>query len=84
MSLTNDMERALLEIANELGDRMPEIVIYRDSQGQYDRVRHRNGVFGGFDSIGAKSLMEALAAVKSQTGAKAANPTSEPPSSITA
>lgn len=60
-SLTNDMERALLAVSAELGERMPAVVIYRDSMGRYDRVRHRNGVFGRFEPIGAESLSEALA-----------------------
>lgn len=65
MSLTNDMERVLLEVSEQLGDRMPAIVIYRDSQGIYDRVMHRKGVFGGrFEPLGAKSLAEALKLVR--------------------
>lgn len=64
ISLTNDIENVLLEVARNLGNAMPGIVIYRDSEGQYDQVRHRNGVFGGFNAIAAKSLSEALARVK--------------------
>lgn len=64
-SLTNDMERALLEVSAKLGAKMPKSVIYRDSEGRYDRVRHRKGVWGGrFDALGATTLAEALQAVK--------------------
>jgi len=63
ISVTNDVERVL---AAELAQRgsLPRFVIYRDSTGQYDRIRHRNGVFGGFAPLGARSLTQALAALK--------------------
>lgn len=66
MSLTNDIERVLLEVSAELGERMPHIVIYRDSEGIYDRVTHRKGAFGRFLPIGAKTLEDALKSIKQE------------------
>lgn len=63
MSLTNDADRVLAEEARRRGAAMPATVIYRDSTGRYDRLRHRAGVFGGFSPIGATSLDEALSAI---------------------
>ena len=63
MSVTNDAERVLQAEAQRLGGRLPRTVIYRDSTGRYDRIRHRNGVFGGFAPIGVESLDAAIAAV---------------------
>jgi hypothetical protein len=42
---------------------LPELVIYRDSGGRYDRLLHRNGVFGGFAVLNASTLGEAIQAV---------------------
>lgn len=63
MSVTNDADRILPEEHRARGG-LPAVVIYRDSDGRYDRLRHRNGVFGGFAPIGATSLAEALAKIR--------------------
>lgn len=63
MSVSNDADRILLAERNARG-KLPAVVIYRDSEGRYDRMRHRNGVFGGFAPIGARSLAEALSRIK--------------------
>lgn len=60
LSLTNDMERVLADEWAVRGAGMPAAVLYRDSTGLYDRIRHRRGVFGGVVSLGATSLQEAL------------------------
>lgn len=65
MSLTNDVDRVLLEEARRRGS-LPGVVLYRDSTGRYDRIRHRNGVFGGFAPLGATSLDAALQQVGRQ------------------
>ena len=67
-SLTNDMDQVLAAIAAE--DTLPALVIYRDSDGTYDQVLHRNGVFGGFRSLGATELGAALAIVRSRAAAE--------------
>lgn len=59
-SVTNDIERILLNEQQQRGV-LPRTVIYRDSIGRYDKVRHRNGVFGGFQTLRAASLSDALA-----------------------
>jgi hypothetical protein len=69
MSLTNDAERVLAEEALRRGAAMPTTVIYRDSAGRYDRLRHRGGVFGGFSPIGAASLDEALSMIAREASA---------------
>jgi Family of unknown function (DUF6011) len=43
---------------------LPELVIYRDSDGQYDRMLHRCGVFGGFTALNASTMADAIAAAK--------------------
>lgn len=63
MSLTNDIDRVLAEEARRRGHGLPAVVLYRDSEGRYDRIRHRNGVFGGFTPLGATSLEAALRGV---------------------
>lgn len=69
VSLTNDIERALREVAATLGDGMPDVVIYRDSLGTYDRIRHRRGAFGGFIGLGEMTLWKALDRVRVDIGA---------------
>jgi Family of unknown function (DUF6011) len=59
-SLANDMDRVLRDLSARIGPLLPANVIYRDSAGRYDGVRHRKGVFGGFYPIGATTLLEAL------------------------
>jgi Family of unknown function (DUF6011) len=59
-SLANDMDRVLRDLSERIGPLLPPHVIYRSSAGQYDGVRHRKGVFGGFYAIGATTLLEAL------------------------
>lgn len=74
MSLTNDAERVLLEewrrrSAAGVEPPLPDVVIYRDSTGRYDRLLHRRGAFGGFAPLGATSLTEAVRLAKGRDAA---------------
>lgn len=64
LSVTNDVERVIEKEADRRGEKLPRLVIYRDSEGRYDQIRHRNGVYGGIAPIGAQSLDAAIHAVK--------------------
>lgn len=55
MSVTNDAEN-VIAAAHEAFDLTNTPVIYRDSEGMYDQILHRNGEFVGF-----KALMEITA-----------------------
>lgn len=55
MSVTNDAED-VIAVAHEAFDLTNTPVVYRDSEGMYDQILHRNGVFTGF-----KALMEITA-----------------------
>jgi Family of unknown function (DUF6011) len=60
-----DRDCGSTSVTVEFGERgrLPPIVIYRDRDGCYSRLKHRNGVFGGFAKIGAVTLSAALAGV---------------------
>ena len=61
--MTNDVERVIEQEAARLGAALPRLVIYRDSEGRYDQIRHRRGVYGGIAPIGATSLDAAISAI---------------------
>lgn len=57
LTVTNGAELVLAEIAKELR-RLPELIIYRDSLGIWDRIKARpNGEFVGFAPI-VKGLVD--------------------------
>ncbi len=41
MSVTNDMENVLEYIKNELNDKMPNLIVYKDSDGIWDGVSYK-------------------------------------------
>ena len=45
MSVTNDAESVVAQVVKEYGDKR---IIYRDSDGRWDELRHINGVFIGY------------------------------------
>jgi hypothetical protein len=59
-SVTNDIERILLELKHEFGGKLPGCVIYRDSEGTYDGIRHDDGTFKDFYPIRTKNRDEAI------------------------
>lgn len=59
-SLTNDIEHVLAELSASLGKLMPTSVVYRDSTGRWDGIRHSGGAFGGFIAIGARTREQAV------------------------
>lgn len=57
LTVTNGAELVLAEITKELG-RLPELIIYRDSSGAWDRIKAKpNGDFVGFAPI-VKGLVD--------------------------
>jgi len=45
MSVTNDAEQVVEEVWERFGDHR---IAYRDTEGHWDELRHRRGVFTGF------------------------------------
>ena len=60
MSVTNDAENVIAEIVREgfLVDN--KYVMYRDSEGNYDRIRTKNERFSGFGPIQPSDIIERL------------------------
>ena len=58
----------LSDVAGALGGLGGKPVIYRDSDGVYDGIRHQNGRFVSFYPIGERVLEAALAAVRKGRG----------------
>ncbi|MFA0810831.1 DUF6011 domain-containing protein [Microbulbifer epialgicus] len=55
VTVTNGAELVLNEIAKKLG-KLPEVIIYQDTEGEWDRIRaSANGDFKGFSPL-AKGL----------------------------
>jgi hypothetical protein len=50
-SVTNAVQSVLTEIAGQLKAPFSSIVIYRDSSGMWDGIRHEGGQFKGFYPI---------------------------------
>lgn len=60
-SVTNDIEQVLARIAACGVDLDKRRIIYRDSEGRWDRVATRGGQFAHFIPLDALSPQEALA-----------------------
>jgi hypothetical protein len=60
-SVTNDVDNVLLDCLTAYGLDLPSIVIYRDSQGRWDRILHIDGAFRGFAALGETDLQRAIA-----------------------
>ena len=63
ISVTNSIKSILLEIKSELGT-LPGKIIYRDSQGDFDGIEHKEGIFKRFYPIRETDLNKALEKVK--------------------
>lgn len=50
-SVTNDAERVVAEVVKLYGDL---IIIYQDSDGLWDQLRHKSGVFESFGHVGGR------------------------------
>ena len=59
VSVTNDIQNVLETIYKDL-EFLPEKVIYRDSEGNYDGVEHEKGKFIRFFSVNETNLIDAL------------------------
>lgn len=58
MSVTNDAENVLASMRSQIADGKP--VIYRDTDGTYDELLHREGHFATFRALGVTDLDEAI------------------------
>jgi hypothetical protein len=59
MSVTNDAERVVQSLAAEVPLKGKRI-IYRDTEGRWDELRHQGGRFSHFHALGATSAAEAM------------------------
>ena len=59
-SVTNDAENVIRYLARVAGLRDEDRVIYRDTQGRWDQLLHRDGKFGGYVLLAAGSKEEAI------------------------
>ena len=63
LSVTNDIQNVLTSIKKDL-DFLPETIIYRDSEGNFDGVEHEQGKFKRFYSVNESDLEKALEKVR--------------------
>ena len=63
LSVTNDIQNVLTAIHNDL-DFLPETIIYKDSEGNFDGVEHEQGKFIKFYSVNESELEKALEKVR--------------------
>ena len=59
LSVTNDIHNVLATIKNDL-EFLPEVVIYKDSEGNFDGVMHEQGKFKRFYPVNESELEKAL------------------------
>ncbi len=69
-SVTNDAAAVIAHIAKRLGELGQRAVIYRDTAGVYDGLRHDGKPWTGFYSLGERALPAALAKLARQTDAE--------------
>lgn len=71
MSVTNNIETVLTEIADEIGTSIYQIpIVYRDSDGRYDGINGENLRYNPFYSIGAGEEKDAVKAAIERSTAK--------------
>ena len=63
ISVTNNIKRILMDIKSEIGT-LPDKIIYRDSQGEFDGIEHKEGIFKRFYPVRETDLHTALEKVK--------------------
>lgn len=61
LHVVEDAQRVLRREHAEMGHGLPEIILTRRADGQWLRLRHRNGVFGGVVPFAGIGLAEVLA-----------------------
>ena len=59
LSVTNDIQNVLESIYKDL-EFLPEVVIYKDSEGNFDGVEHEKGKFIKFYSVNETDFEKAL------------------------
>lgn len=62
-SVTNDAENVVAQVVAQYGDHP---VIYRDSDGVWDELVHRNGVFHSFHGLGYREPGPAMDQVQKE------------------
>lgn len=70
MSVTNDMEGVLDEIKRNIGE-LPPLIVYRDSEGQFDGVVYSGGN-ASFYHIGSELAEDAVTKALERSGRDAA------------
>ena len=65
-SVTNDIQNVLQAIKTDL-DFLPETIIYKDSEGNFDGVMHEQGKFKRFYPVNESELEKALEKVSQWT-----------------
>lgn len=66
MSVTNDAEAVIADLAITSGDLSRVIVLYRDSAGDWAELRTHNGRFAGFQALGDIDRDKALGWARSE------------------
>lgn len=61
MSVTNDAERVVAEVVKLYGDHP---IVYEDTMGRWDQLRHKAGVFERFGKIAVWDRHQAVWAVR--------------------
>lgn len=69
LSVTNDIQNVLTAIKKDL-EFLPETIIYRDSEGNFDGVDHDKGKFIKFYPVNESDLEKALEKVSKWTNLK--------------
>jgi hypothetical protein len=69
MSVTNDAEN-VVDALCEMIDLTGKTIIYRDTEGRWDILRHSDGEFIGFGSLGGAMSLESALKALSQTWTK--------------
>jgi hypothetical protein len=59
-SVTNDIEYVLFQVKEIIPDLTKYRIIYRDSAGMYDGIKHENGKFISFYSINETDFQNAV------------------------
>lgn len=65
-TVTNDADRVLAALSQDLGPALPQIVIYYDTLETWDGLDHANGVFQGFYALNETDRDRAIAKAKTR------------------
>lgn len=61
MSVTNNAEGVVQDVVKKYGDHP---IVYKDSEGKWDQLQHKGGVFSRFRFIGVDNKDEAVRKAK--------------------